>query len=816
MYMDILVTMEGILRVVVWIFAMGLGGFLFFELGVRVFKLYMRMGITDERREGVLLRVALPRYRHQSDQPNERVSQQKSKTNVAEQMFAELRGIIPQDWRKHLVFRETLSLEMVATSTEISFYIYCSRKLVDFVTKVVFASYPEAEIVSSPDYFEQLTKRKLAYGFVRLIGPEYAPIRTYETLVNDSLNSVLNKMVNLKGEEMIAVQIYCTPVSGSWRKRAYGYLNFLRKEVNMSMRKETTGDVSDAQTVWLGDTPQLAVDRDIYTGVEKKMGKKGYLAGIRVICGAGDEMTARSNFDVVTRSYSQFDMPPLTSFQQSQFWLANKSLLKYFKLRMQPFIDWPFFRQQFITNTEELASLFHFPGEEVQSPKVFWQRYKMAAAPSDIPKAGTFLGYNRFRGDKEPIFVDRGDRRKHFYIVGQTGTGKSEYLKNMFLQDVKNGEGVGFMDPHGDVAEDLLSKIPKERVKDVIYWNPGDVGYPMGMNIMDVESVEQKNIIINSFIALLYKLYDPNRTGIMGPMLERTIRNVMLTAMEERGNTLIEALRLLTSPDFARSKLGTIKDPLVKTYWTEELARTTDFHKSETLGYYVSKFDRFVSDVTMRNIVGQSRSAFDFGEIMNNGKVLIVNLSKGVLGEENASFLGMLIIPKFLVASMNRVNIPEDKRKDFYLYVDEFQNFATSDFVEILSEARKYRLNLIVANQYISQIREDIRDAVFGNVGSVGAFRVGVDDANYLVHQFAPVFNEFDLINNGVGNMYLKLLVDGKPSEPFSLGLDWSEVKSVENDPRLGEIITRISRIKYGRPRSVVENEIISRARLFR
>jgi len=277
---------------------------------------------------------------------------------------------------------------------------------------------------------------------------------------------------------------------------------------------------------------------------------------------------------------------------------------------------------------------------------------------------------------------------------------------------------------------------------------------------------------------------------------------------------LIEALRLLTSPEFAKSKIETIKDPMLKTYWTEEMARTTDFHKSETLGYYVSKFDRFVSDVTIRNIIGQSRSSVDFAKIMNEGKILIVNLSKGLLGEENASFLGTLIIPKFLVAAMSRSKIAEDKRRDFYLYVDEFQNFATPDFVGILSEARKYRLNLVVGNQYISQIREDVRDAVFGNVGSVGAFRVGVDDAKYLVNHYAPVLSEFDLINNGIGNMYLKMLVDGKPTNPFSIAFDWNEIQAVSKDVKMATLIKQVSRVKYAKPKSIVEFEIINRAKL--
>ena len=799
--------------VVVWAFGVVFGVVVVWWLSVKIYKFWMRLRVVQNHRSGVLLKIVLPQHRHLSDTPNERTAQTKTKTNVAEQMFAELHGIIPSDWKKHLVYRETLSFEIVATATEINFYVFVSRKLAEFVKSAIFAAYPEAEIVAVEDYFEKMVAKPHESGYVRLIGPQYAPIRTYETMVNDSLNPLLNKMVNLRGEETLALQYYITPVTGSWRKRAYSYLNYLRNKQDIEAQKKGVVG-SETTTAWVGDTPQLAIDKDIYSGVEKKMGKQGFLVGVRIMSSAGEVGVAKSNFESMARSFSQFDTQPLTAFQACKFWLGVKGLERYYKQRVQPLIDWPFFKQQFIANTEEMASLFHFPGEEVSSPKIAWQKYKTALMSSNTPEEGVFMGYNSFRGERKKVFMNDKDRRRHFYIVGQTGVGKSIYMENMFLQDVKAGKGACFIDPHGDVAESILERIPKERVKDVIYWNPGDVEYPMGMNIMDVETEEDKNIIINSFIALLYKLYDPNRTGMMGPMLERTVRNVMLTAMSEKGNTLIEALRLLTSPEFAKSKIDKVTDPLLKTYWTEEMARTTDFHKSETLGYYVSKFDRFVSDVTIRNIVGQSRSSVDFSKIMNEGKVLVVNLSKGLLGEENAAFLGTLIIPKFLVAAMSRSKIAEEKRKDFYLYVDEFQNFATPDFVGILSEARKYRLNLIVGNQYISQIREDVRDAVFGNVGSVGAFRVGVDDAKYLVNHFAPTLGEFDLINNGIGNMYLKMLADGKPTDPFSVGLDWSEIQAVPKDVRIALIIKKIARIKYAKPRSVVEFEIVSRAKL--
>ena len=301
----------------------------------------------------------------------------------------------------------------------------------------------------------------------------------------------------------------------------------------------------------------------------------------------------------------------------------------------------------------------------------------------------------------------------------------------------------------------------------------------------------------------------------MGPRLERAIRNVMLTAMSEPGNTLVEVLRLLTDPNFVKATLPKLDDPLVRRYWTDEMAQTTAFHKSETMGYFVSKFDRFVTDKLLRNIIGQSKSSFDFRDIMDNGKILLVDLSKGKIGEENSNFLGLILVPRILVAAMSRVDTPEDQRRDFYLYVDEFQNFATPDFAQILSEARKYRLSLTVANQFIAQIAEEnIREAVFGNVGTLMAFRVGVDDASYLEHQFDPVFKKQDLINNPVGQAYTRLLVSGQPTVPFSMVTDWEVMQNAKRDPQVAKSIAELSRLRFGRDRAIVEAEITERSGL--
>ncbi|KUK82511.1 MAG: hypothetical protein XD98_0568, partial [Microgenomates bacterium 39_6] len=321
--------------------------------------------------------------------------------------------------------------------------------------------------------------------------------------------------------------------------------------------------------------------------------------------------------------------------------------------------------------------------------------------------------------------------------------------------------------------------------------------------------------VVSSIINLMYKLYDPYKTGIIGPRFEHAIRNAMLTGMTEPGATFVEVVRALTDVSYVQELLPKVKDPMVRRYWTDQIAQTSDFHKSEVLDYIVSKFGRFVTDSMMRNIIGQSQSAFDFRKVMDEGKILLINLAKGKIGEENSSFLGLVLIPKLLIAAMSRQDIPEDKRRDFYLYVDEFQNFATPDFAQILSEARKYRLNLAVANQFIGQMEEEVKNAVFGNVGTLISFRVGVADASYLQHEFQPDFSENDLLNIERFNAYVKTIVNNEPVPPFSLDLtkDMTKEKILEK-PELAKNIVELSRLKYGKDKAVVEAQITRRAKL--
>ena len=460
-----------------------------------------------------------------------------------------------------------------------------------------------------------------------------------------------------------------------------------------------------------------------------------------------------------------------------------------------------------------MATLFNLPNKTVETPGIYWVYAKRAPAPAQIPSTGLHLGKSVYRGTTKEVHISDDDRRRHMYIVGKTGTGKTETLKYLAMQDIRAGHGVAFIDPHGDAAEDILAMIPPERAEEVIYFNPADVERPMGMNMLEAQTEQEKHFVATYIVGLMYKLYDPHKTGIIGPRFEHAIRNAMLTVMSEPGNTFVEVVRVLTDARFVQELLPKVGDPIVRRYWTDQIAQTADFHKSEVLDYIVSKFGRFVTNKLMRNIIGQSQSAFNLREIMDTKKILIVNLSKGRMGEENSNFVGLVLVPKILVAAMSRQDVPEEQRPDFYLYVDEFQNFATETFADILAEARKFHLNLIVANQFIGQIEEEVKNAIFGNVGTLMSFRIGVTDANYLQHEFTPIFNETDLINIERFHAYVKTIVRNEPVPPFSLDTT-RDLSKVEKDPRIAEMIKQLSRLRYGRDVNVVDAEIVHRARL--
>lgn len=733
----------------------------------------------------VLLQVAVPR-------DNE------TKIDTAEQLFSSLASIGKSGLLK---IGPHLSFEIVGMPGDIRFYVHVPQKLQDLVEKQINGAYPEAEIlvvdthkriggsVIGNEYNIFSKVGRVAFASLKLKGQNYMPMKVYKDLAVDPLSSITSVLAKMTEGEGAAIQILVTPSDSKWQKAGKAYVSKTKK---MEANPETAKYAQDAKEL---------------EAIENKIGKPGFNVVIRIVVSSSTKESAKAHLENIINAFSQFS--GLNSFTK------NRNLFKAMFMNDFIYRYLPMRGQTSVLTNEELATIFHFPNKSVSTPNIFWVTAKRAPAPHQIPTSGLYLGKSTYRGLLKQVFMDLDDRRRHMYIIGKTGTGKSEFLKDMIMQDIKRGAGLAVIDPHGDLIEDILPLIPPQRAEDVISFDPSDTKRPMGFNMLDAQTEEQKHYVVTSIIGLMYKLFDPNKTGIIGPRFEHAIRNAMLTVMYEKGSTFVEVVRALTDSSFVQELLPKVEDPIVRRYWTDQIAQTSDFHKSEVLDYIVSKFGRFVTNKNIRNIIGQSESAFNFRKVMDEGKILLINLSKGKIGEENSNFLGLVLVPKILIAAMSRQDMPKDDRRDFFLYVDEFQNFATPDFAQILSEARKYRLNLIVANQFIGQMEEDVKNAIFGNVGTVVSFRVGVTDANYLQHEFQPVFTEADLINVERFNTYVKTIVSGEPVTPFSMDLtrDLAREKAMGN-PRVAELIRELSRLKYGRDVADVEAEIAKRARL--
>ncbi len=713
------------------------------------------------------------------------------KVEAAEQMFTALHSLKLDTWQSLTQREPVFSFEIVAKKEDIAFYLNVPKKLRDLVEKNLHAAYPEADIQLAAEPNIWTKDGKVAFTYLKLDGGDRHSIQTFKNLANDGLNGITSALSKMETDEGAMVQYLIQPEGDGFRKRT------LR---DIKAQKDKTSD----QNV------NFEADSNELQSMEAKVSKPLFKVAVRVCVNSPDKIAADSHLTNIITSFGQFDSLYAT-FHRARF-LWKRAFMIDFIYRYPPF----FGKQGFIhLNTEELATVFHLPNKSVETHHIRFLYAKNAPAPREIPTSGLLLGKSVYRGETRNIYMDLADRRRHMYIIGKTGTGKSEFLKEMILQDIEKGYGVCAIDPHGEFIEDILQLVPPERAEDVIYFNPSDLERPMGMNMMEADTEEQKHFVVGSVIGLMYKLYDPHRTGIIGPRFEHAIRNTMLTIMSRKNSTFIELVRALTDEKFVEELMPLINDPMVKRYWTDQMAQTSDFHKSEVLDYIVSKFGRFVTNKTMRNIIGQPVSAFNFRRAMDEKKIILCNLSKGILGEEDAKFLGLILVPKVLTAAMSRQDIPMEKREDFFLYVDEFQNYATEDFATILSEARKYRLNLIVANQYISQIDEQVRSAVFGNVGTMISFRVGVTDAQFLQHEFAPTFVETDLANIEKYHVYIKTIVKNEPVPAFSMSLE-KDMKEVEArmNPELAKALKELSRLKYGKDKAEVEAEIATRARL--
>ena len=733
----------------------------------------------------------------------------------AQIMYNIISSTATKGFKSRIYGQRHLAFEVIANKGLIHYYLVCPVALLDVVKQAVQAAYPSARLEECEEHniFSQAGRMSGVIGGELTLKKDFAyPIATFQETKRDAMQAILNALAALTKEDGAGVQILLRPANEKWTKSAIAYSTKIRKDKGIKTGIMSMKDVAEA--LWKPpenkdakpeDKQLTTLEQATVDAIEDKTRHPGYEVLVRVIASSNTAARSQAILKNIVAAFALFDSPTKNGFKFS----VAKNIEQF----VTSFI-FRFFPQevaQNVMNSVELATIFHFPDQRnTPTSQLQRQASKQVDGPNQMVDKGLLLGYNLFRGVKKEIRLGDVDRRRHVYIIGQTGTGKSAMLENLALQDMLDGKGFAFLDPHGDSAERLLAMVPRERVEDVIYFAPGDMtATPIGLNLFEFETEDQKDFLIQEAIAMLYRLYDPGHTGIIGPRYEHWFRNAALTIMADpAGASFIDIPQVFNDNDYAKSKLKYVKDQTVLDFWNKEMAQTSDYHKSEVLGWFVSKFGAFLSNEMMRNIIGQTKSGFNLRDIMDNKKILLINISK--MGELNAQLMGMIFVMKFQAAAMGRADIPEDQRVDFTLYADEFQNFATESFEIILSQARKYRLSLVLANQFMTQLTDKIREAIIGNVGTVISGRIGTTDAELLSKKFTPTFDAEDLTKLPNFEAVASVMIKNVPSTPFSMSL----IPPLgQPNQQLSQALKRLSAAKYGRPRQEVEKEIFGRLR---
>lgn len=778
--------------------------------------------------------VRLPKERPGEENKELTVQQLHEEIAVGETIFQSIGGLRAQKgFMKWLLGRDDhFSFEIVANDKKIYFYVVAPQEMARYIEQQIHSRYPDAVVEEVSDYNIFTPQGKVHTGILKTKKSFVFPLRTYSKMEVDPMSSIVNIMSKLDKDEGMAVQLIARSARGGWHKKVssiiravnagkslheavsgkgvFGSLFALFGSVANEARSKSEKDKG------AGSSKQKvlsAMEQEMLKNMEEKNAKAGLDVNLRLVVSTKNAANGSAYLNNLINAFSEYNSYEYGNIFTRRKVLSQSSVVRNFIFRR--FNE----KDSFLLNTEEANSLFHFPLRQTETPNIVWLTARQAAAPANLPTEGVLLGRNIYRGVAREVRVKRADRRRHFYIIGKSGTGKSKFIAGLAVQDILNGEGVGVMDPHGDLIEDILKRIPPERAEDVILFSPADIGRPMGLNLIEFDEryPEQKTFVINELIKIFDKLYDLKSTG--GPMFEQYMRNALLLIMAhpESGCTLMEVPRVLSDPEFRKMKLDHCTDVTVVDFWRKQAEKAGgEAALANIVPYITSKLTQFVSNDTMRPIIGQQKSSFNLRDIMDKQKILLIDLSKGKIGEMNAFLLGLILVGKTLMAALSRADMPDKDRKDFYLYLDEFQNFTTDSINTILSEARKYGLNLIIAHQYLGQLGKDgesIRAAVFGNVGSWFVLKIGSEDAEVMAKEFSPVFNQYDLINIEAYTAYVKLLIDNTASRPFSMGTLWP-MPGVER-PEIVDKIKTLSRLKYGRDRALIEAEVNKRLTMF-
>ena len=792
-----------ILSPIIWIPLVGI----FAYLTYRNYKKSNRLKVLNI--DSVLLMLEIPRTNDK-------------KELAAEQLFASLHGILrdKNELKTSGGVQEHLSFEIVSAKGQIRFYVWVPRILQSFVEGQIYSQYPTVQIYKmDEDYVDNRHRHTVVYSSELTLTENSAlPIKTFDSFEVDPLAGITGTLAKLdadRGEELW-IQILTRPIADDWHKSTTDkWITSIKSGGGMSLFGSTFdlrwvaqlfaalwkppegGIGGDAKTVEISERDKTRISK-----AEEKATKLGYQVKIRLAYLGADEINAKLNMQALVGTFKQFNSTNLNGFKVLGSTFEPEALDAY---KLRQFTD-----DGFILNISELASVYHLPHTSVETPNIVWAASKTAEPPAKLPvltgnpaedENVSAFGLTNFRGINHQFGLLRRDRSRHVYIIGQTGAGKSGLLELFALSDIFYNQGYCIIDPHGDFAVNNLRFIPESRVKDVVYFNPADTAHPVAFNPLELSDPARKPNVSSEVIGVLKRMFGES----WGPRLEHILRYTLLALLDRPETTLLDISRMLTDKDFRKETLEYCKDVTVLQFWKQEFGTWGDKQVTESIAPVLNKVGAFTANPIIRNIIGQPKSSFDVRKIMDEGKILVVNLSKGLIGEDNAGILGAFLVTKVQLAAMSRSDIPDVKdRRPFYLYVDEFQNFATDSFAVILSEARKYGLNLTVANQYIAQMTDSVRDAVFGNVGTTISFRVSADDAPLLVKQFEPTFDASDLIQMNNRHFIISMIINGEKVPAFS-----ATTLSIPEPPKDNlDAIIESSREKYSRPRAEVEEEI--------
>lgn len=755
----------------------------------------------------------------------------KSSAMAMESFFASLHGLLKSKGEEG----EYFSFEIISKpGAGIKFYVVCSEKSANYVEGQIYANYPSAQIIPVDNNFGDFEGENY-WEMAQLteIKNHIFPLKTYNDLETDTMSSTTSAMSQLQDGELVAFQMLTKPIGDVWQKEGNDYVSTMKtgknpKEVSTAQNllililsefwNIIVRVLSESAMIFGGSSstegtretktsapmPKLTIVQEMeVNSIENKMAKMGFTAQIRFLVSAKTQVRAKQCMRSSVASLNQFSTTNLNSLVVGQTLIGQEAHTNFVNRTFNE-------AQAYVLNVEELGSIYHLPSQKVETPNINWSYSRKSEPPSGLPTQNcTYIAETVFRDRKVRFGLDNGDDRlRHMYAIGKSGTGKSTLFETMISQDIANGFGVGVLDPHGETIDKVLDRIPSNRVDDVIYFDPSDTEMPVGLNLLEMDDLSQKNLMASALVSAIKHHFDYS----WGPRLEYLLNYAILTLLEVQGTTMLGITRLLEDENYRKFILHNVKDPVVFKFWDTEFKNMKNNPKliTESIAPIQNKVNRFLASSTIRNILGQRKSTIDIEGAMNNGKILLMNLSKGKIGEDNADLLGALLVSRIQFFALQRAKIPSAQRRPFYLYVDEFQNFATGSFESILSESRKYGLGLYLTHQYTAQLPEELLKAVLGNVGTIVAFALGTPDARALEGEFAPYFTDTDIISLERFHVYMKLMMNGMTSLPFSakILLPWVDEETVVPKSDNKQWVLELSRQKYGVDRATVEDKV--------